>query len=68
MTLPTYEECGCCGEWHLPEFRGDCRDDANRFTSDQLDAKHGENNWWGVTLEDMADQRAQSQGNYNDHA
>lgn len=38
--LPVYIECGSCGHYHPVEFFGDCRDDANRFTQDQLDAKH----------------------------
>ena len=25
------EECGCCGGHHRPEYRGDCRNDAERF-------------------------------------
>lgn len=27
----TVVECGCCSCYHLVGFRGDCRDDANRF-------------------------------------
>lgn len=41
----TYIECGCCGYLHLPEFMGDCRDDSNRFTFDQLNEKHGLGNY-----------------------
>lgn len=36
-----YEECGCCGHYHRPEFRGDCRDDSNRFSLDQIEAMEG---------------------------
>lgn len=25
------EECGCCGSYHRPDFRGDCRNDDERF-------------------------------------
>jgi hypothetical protein len=25
-----WEECGCCGGYHPPDFDGDCRDDDNR--------------------------------------
>ena len=25
------EDCGCCGGLHFPEFRGDCREDWERF-------------------------------------
>lgn len=37
---PHYTECGCCGYWHLATYFGDCRNDAERFTLDQLDAIH----------------------------
>jgi hypothetical protein len=29
------EECGCCGMYHPKSFGGDCRDDANRYESDE---------------------------------
>ena len=29
-------ECGCCGQFHPIDFEGDCRDDNNRFTIDEL--------------------------------
>jgi hypothetical protein len=32
-----FYECGCCGCYHLEEFDGDCRDDLNRYTLDQID-------------------------------
>lgn len=25
------EDCDCCGGFHFPEFRGDCREDWERF-------------------------------------
>ena len=25
------EECGCCEHYHRPDFRGDCRNDDERF-------------------------------------
>lgn len=28
-----WEECGSCSSWHPPRFKGDCRDDANRWPS-----------------------------------
>ena len=42
-----YRECGQCGHWHAEDLPGhiDCRDDAHRFTSDELDAHHGVDNW-----------------------
>lgn len=51
--LPVYEECGCCGHRHRPGWVGDCRDDAHRFTDEQLDARHGANNWYPVDIEEV---------------
>lgn len=38
---PSYYECGICGHYHPLEWNGDCRDDSNRFTQDELTEKHG---------------------------
>lgn len=46
-----YIECGCCGHFHTPQFQGDCRNDSNRFTADQLDTKHGANGWDFLDIE-----------------
>ncbi len=43
--MPTFSECGCCGHFHPIGFTGDCRDDANRFTAEQLTARYGEDGW-----------------------
>lgn len=32
-----YYECGCCGHYHREDFVGDCRNDAERFTLDDLE-------------------------------
>ena len=32
-----YYECGICDHIHPWTFNGDCRDDANRFTTDIFD-------------------------------
>jgi len=32
----TFIECGCCGHYHREDFRGDCREDSERYTVDQL--------------------------------
>lgn len=45
---PDYTECGCCGYWHLATYFHDCRNDAERFTLDQLDTLHGSE---GYTIE-----------------
>jgi len=42
---PTYYECGICGQYHSVLWDGDCREDAARFTPEDLDAKHGADGW-----------------------
>jgi len=42
---PQFYECGICGAWHSLHWNGDCRDDANRFASDELDDALGSFNW-----------------------
>jgi hypothetical protein len=39
---PVFVECGCCDHWHRPEFTGDCRDDAERFSTSDLEDRYGE--------------------------
>ncbi len=36
-----FVECGCCGGYHAPDYTGDCRDDAHRYTPEQMEAWHG---------------------------
>jgi hypothetical protein len=59
---PTFVECGCCGCWHDRDLPGrfDCRDDAHRFTTDELDARYGAASWDEVTLNEQlaAEERA----------
>lgn len=38
-------ECGSCSHMHLATFTGDCRDNANRLSPDQLDAHYGAHGW-----------------------
>lgn len=40
-----FYECGCCEYLHPVAWDGDCRDDANRFSLDQLDDKYGYDGW-----------------------
>lgn len=49
---PTFYECGCCGHLHPLKWDGDCRDDNNRFTADELDTRYGENKWTELQIED----------------
>lgn len=32
-----YLECGCCGHYHRENYYGDCRNDDERFTLDDLE-------------------------------
>ena len=43
MTKPKrkFYACDICGAWHPAEWNGDCRDDANRFSTYDLDDKYG---------------------------
>lgn len=41
LLLPRYYECGICAHLHAVAWKGDCRDDANRFNIEDLEAKHG---------------------------
>lgn len=34
--VKVYVECGCCGRYHPQEWYGDCRDDAHRFSLDEI--------------------------------
>ncbi len=45
-----FYDCGICGAYHPANWDGDCRDDANRFAPDQLDAKYGEDGWEEVPM------------------
>jgi hypothetical protein len=38
-------ECDSCGHFHREEFTGDCRDNSERLTGDQLDAHFGPAGW-----------------------
>lgn len=42
---PRFYDCGICGHYHPIGWNGDCRDDDNRFTANDLDEKYGENEW-----------------------
>ncbi len=49
---PKFYECGICGHCHPAEWNGDCREDANRFTNQQLDDKYGQDGWQEVPMPD----------------
>lgn len=39
--LPEFFRCGCCDHFHSVNFWGDCRQDDQRFTEDDLEEKYG---------------------------
>lgn len=47
---PKYYACEICGHSHPWEWNFDCRDDANRFTDEELDAKHGPDGYELATM------------------
>lgn len=47
---PKFYQCGICGWYHPADFNGDCRDDSQRFTSLDLDLKHGSTGWEEVDM------------------
>lgn len=61
VKLPRYYECGICGHNHPWDWDGDCRDDVNRFTDQDLDDKHGPEGYELLGMEDRvaADQRGE---------
>ena len=38
--LATYYHCGSCNSYHPANWDGDCRDDENRYSRQDLDDKH----------------------------
>jgi hypothetical protein len=41
MSLPRYYECCICGHYHPRDWNGDCRDDAHRFTLQEIESVYG---------------------------
>lgn len=41
--------CGCCDWYHFVEFKGDCREDSQRFTASHLDEVYGLDGWDDVS-------------------
>jgi len=50
-----FYECGICGHYHPIEWDGDCRDDTNRFSGNQLDDKFGQDGWEEVPMPDTGE-------------
>jgi hypothetical protein len=50
MPLPCFYECGICGHLHPAKYTGDCRDDAFRFTTSELEDELGQPDYgWMLT-------------------
>jgi len=47
---PNFYRCGICDCLHPENFDGDCRDDSNRFASDELDEKFGGLGWEEIEM------------------
>jgi hypothetical protein len=60
---PRYYDCGICGHNHPWDWDGDCREDANRFTDMELDAKHGQD---GYELASMDERVAADEADQED--
>lgn len=56
---PVYYACGICGHNHPWRWVGDCREDGNRFTDEQLEQKHGRG---GFELRDWDERVAADEG------
>lgn len=39
---PTFYHCGICEHWHPINWDGDCRDDASRFSTSDLEDRYGQ--------------------------
>ena len=61
---PTYYECGICSQLHPATWDGDCRDDANRFNPEDLDAMHGPVGWDEIDMGDVDDWRCQKRADF----
>lgn len=50
MLTHKFYECGICDHWHSINWDGDCREDAARFTADDLDIEYGIFGWDAVEM------------------
>lgn len=48
-------ECGCCGWYHKEGYEGDCRDDDERYTLNDLDFFSATDDFEVVPLERQTD-------------
>jgi hypothetical protein len=59
---PIFYRCGICECLHPWHWNGDCRDDANRFAADEIDAKYGGFNWEERSMQDRVEADAKEEG------
>lgn len=48
--IAKFYECGICNSYHPAIWDGDCREDENRFSIDQIDALYGPYGWEEVPM------------------
>ena len=41
QTMQAIYECGICGHYHRSDWNGDCREDAERMTLDEVESRFG---------------------------
>jgi hypothetical protein len=52
--MTKFYECDICGHIHHWDWNGDCRDDANRFTLEQIEKQYGDK-FELLTMDDRLD-------------
>ncbi len=62
MKKKIYVECGSCGMYHLEDYYGDCRNNKQRFTFDQVFDEEEKGTAEIITLEDQLDKEEQERG------
>ena len=53
--LPKFVLCGCCYHYHPVDFWGDCRDNDNRFTEEELEEKYGLESIGWIEIDETGD-------------
>lgn len=58
MAIPVFYACEICSALHRWEWNGDCREDAARFSCEELDERYG----YGCWEERSMDERVAADG------
>lgn len=58
--IPEFYECGNCSAFHSANWMGDCREDAARFFTEDLDDKYGSTGWSEIRWEDAVERLLQA--------